>query len=110
MLIVTLIWTSAAASVDDSVARVRLGLHSGAGIGFYRDEGVSPLMYRGFEIPVIGLNGNNFLDIGTEPRGDFLGHGLGVGRLGVIEDKHLGRLFLRGARYGNHHSESKSQH
>ena len=50
MLIVTLIWTSAAASVDDSVARVRLGLHSGAGIGFYRDEGVSPLMYRGFEI------------------------------------------------------------
>ena len=50
MLFVTLFWTSATASVDDSVTRVWLALYNGAGIGFYRDEGVSPLLYRGLEI------------------------------------------------------------
>ena len=41
---------SATASPADSATHFWVGLHGGAGIGVYRDEGVSPLLYRGLEI------------------------------------------------------------
>ena len=50
MFFMTLNCVFAAASVDDSSTHVLLGLNGGAGVGVYRDEGLSPLLYRGLEI------------------------------------------------------------
>ena len=50
MFFMMLCGVSAMASLDDSVTHVWVGSHGGAGVGFYRDEGVSPLLYRGLEI------------------------------------------------------------
>ena len=56
MIFATLCCASVAAAVDDSTTHVYLGLHGGAGIGVYRDEGLSPLLYRGLEIhPALSL-------------------------------------------------------
>lgn len=50
MILATLCYASASAAVDDSATHVWVGLHGGAGVGVYRDEGLSPLLYRGLEI------------------------------------------------------------
>ena len=50
MFFMTLCGMSSMASPFDSVTHIWVGMHGGAGLGFYRDEGVSPLLYRGLEI------------------------------------------------------------
>ena len=43
----------------------------------------------GLEITIVGVHGNDFLNVGTNPCGDFLRHGCGVRGLGIIKNQYL---------------------
>ena len=61
--------------------------------------------YRCLKIPVVGVHGHDFFDVGASLGCDFLGDGLGVRSLGIIKHKSLGGLFLaagNGSKYGKH--------
>lgn len=57
MIFTVLAGTAAAAAPPDSSTHLMIGLNGGAGVGIYRDAGLSPLAYRGLEIhPSLSLD------------------------------------------------------